>query len=72
MTVEHRSNDGAIQGEQARVIDFDNPGNNDWLAVSQFTVNENRITCHPDAVVFVNGLALGVIELKSPTPIGSD
>ena len=39
---------------------------NDWLAVNQFTVTENRSTRRPDVVLFVNGLPLGVIELKNP------
>ena len=64
--VEYRIGDGAIRGEQAQVIDFDNPDNNDWLAVNQFTVTENRNTRRPDVVLFLNGLPLGVIELKNP------
>ena len=66
VTVEYRTNDGAIRGEQAQVVDFDNPDNNDWLAVNQFTVTENRNTRRPDVVLFLNGLPLGVIELKNP------
>ena len=42
VTVEYRTNDGAIRGAQARVTDFDTPANNDWLAVNQFTVVENK------------------------------
>ena len=67
VTVEYRTADGAIRGEQARVIDFDNWAANDWLAVNQFTVTENQNTRRPDVVLFVNGLPLGVIELKNPT-----
>ena len=59
--------EGRIRGDQVQVIDFDNPANNDWLAVNQFTVTENRNTRRPDVVLFVNGLPLGIIELKSPT-----
>ena len=66
VNVEYRASDGAIRGEQARVIDFDKPDNNDWLAVNQFTVTENRNTRRPDVVLFLNGLPLGVIELKNP------
>ncbi len=68
VTVEYRRADGSIAGAQARVIDFENPDNNDWLAVNQFTVvgpaGHNR---RADIVIFVNGLPLGVIELKNPT-----
>ena len=66
VTVEHRDGEGRIRGAQAQVIDFDNPANNDWLAVNQFTVTENRNTRRPDVMLFVNGLPLGVIELKNP------
>ena len=66
VTVEYRADNGAIRGAQARVIDFDVPANNDWLAVNQFTVVENYHERRPDIVLFVNGLPLGVIELKNP------
>ncbi len=66
VTVEYRAGDGRISGAQVKVIDFDNPANNDWLAVNQFTVTENRNTRRPDVVLFVNGLPLSVIELKNP------
>ena len=66
VTVEYRGDNGAIRGAQARVIDFDVPANNDWLAVNQFTVVENKHERRPDIVLFVNGLPLAVIELKNP------
>lgn len=65
VTVESRKSDGEIRGSQVRVIDFDNPDNNDWLAVNQFTVIENKHNRRPDIVLFVNGLPLAVIELKN-------
>ena len=67
VTVEYRTSDGAVRGEQACVIDFDDPANNDWLAVNQFTVVENKHERRRDIVLFVNGLPLGVIELKNST-----
>ena len=66
VTVEHRDSEGRIRGAQVQVIDFDEPANNDWLAVNQFTVTESKSTRRPDVVLFVNGLPLGVIELKNP------
>lgn len=65
VTVEYRRTDGSIAGAQARVLDFDAPDNNDWLAVNQFTVSDGQHTRRPDVVLFVNGLPLGVIELKN-------
>ena len=66
VTVEHRTAEGNIRGAQASVIDFDNPANNDWLAVNQLTVTEDKNHRRPDVVLFVNGLPLCIIELKNP------
>jgi type I restriction enzyme R subunit len=65
VTIEYRRADGSIAGAQARVLDFDTPGNNDRLAVHQFTVAEGQHKRRADVVVFVNGLALAVLELKN-------
>jgi len=65
VTVEYRDAEGAIRGAQARVIDFDDPAGNDWLAVNQFSVVENKHSRRPDVVLFVNGLPLAVLELKN-------
>lgn len=65
-TVEYRATDGAIRGAQARVVDYDDPAGNDWLAVNQLTVVENKHSRRPDVVLFVNGLPLAVLELKNP------
>ena len=65
--VEYRDFSGQIRGHHARVLDFDHPANNDWLAVNQFTVVEGKHTRRLDIVLFVNGLPLGVIELKHPS-----
>ncbi len=66
VTVEHVDTDGRVRGAQVRVLDFGEPASNDWLAVNQFTVVENKHERRPDVVLFVNGLPLGVIELKNP------
>ena len=66
VTVEYSSQDGSVRGAQARVVDFDDADANDWLAVNQFTVSENKSTRRADIVLFVNGLPLAVIELKNP------
>ncbi|MBZ0159150.1 MAG: type I restriction endonuclease subunit R [bacterium] len=65
ITVEYRRQDGSIAGAQARIMDFDDSENNDWLAVNQFTVSENKHTRRPDVVLFVNGLPLVLLELKN-------
>ncbi len=63
--VEYRA-DGRVVHDKARLADYDDPDNNDWVAVSQFTVREGRHTHRPDLVLFLNGLPLGVMELKNP------
>src|SRR5207237_2687484 len=45
---------------------FENSERSDWLAVNQFTVAEGQHTRRADVVLFVNGLPLAVIELKTP------
>ena len=66
VTVEYRDPVGAIKGAQAQAVDFGEVESNDWLAVNQFTVVENKQERRPDVVLFVNGLPLGVLELKNP------
>ena len=63
--VEYTGSDGNIVGDRLRLIDFADAANNDWLAVNQFTVVEGDRKRRPDVVVFVNGIPLGVIELKN-------
>ncbi len=58
-------------GKQLKVIDFDNPENNDWLVVNQFTIHGQKPR-RPDIIVFINGLPLGVIELKNPADVNAD
>jgi len=66
VNVEYRRADSTIRGAHVRVVDFNTPENNDFLAVNQFTVVENHHTRRPDIVLFVNGLPLVIIELKNP------
>lgn len=62
--IEIRTNDG-IRGEKVYIIDFENPENNEFLAINQFTVIEGNQNKRPDIILFVNGLPLVVIELKN-------
>lgn len=71
MDVEYRQNDGRIVGNKVWLVDFKNPENNDWLVVNQLTVVEGQRNRRPDIVVFVNGLPLGVIELKNPADVSA-
>ena len=56
----------------ARLIDFENVANNDFLVVNQFTIIGTKGNRRPDVVVFINGLPIGVIELKNPADDHAD
>ena len=53
-----------IRTKKAYIVDFDNIKNNDFLVVNQFTIVENEER-RPDLIIFVNGIPLVVVELKS-------
>ena len=72
IAVECRRKDDSIGGEIVRLMDFDDPEANDWLAVNQFTVIEGQNNRRPDVVVFVNGLPLGLTELKNAADENAD
>ncbi|TQV61883.1 MAG: type I restriction endonuclease subunit R [Halothiobacillaceae bacterium] len=69
--VEYYANDGTLTAGKVALIDYENLEQNDWLAVSQFVVINGHNNRRPDVVVFVNGLPLGVIELKAPGSAGA-
>ncbi len=64
VSVECRNPDGSFVYPVVRVIDYDGPENNDWLAVNQYTIKEKDVR-RPDTVLFVNGLPLAVFEFKN-------
>ncbi|MDR3692420.1 MAG: type I restriction endonuclease subunit R [Fimbriimonas sp.] len=70
--VEFQRPDGSIGGDLVRVIDYMHPENNEFLAINQFTVVENKVERRPDIVLFVNGLPLVVIELKNAADPNAD
>ena len=70
--VEYQRADGSFRGDLIRVLDHDDPENNEFLAVNQFTVVEEKRERRPDVVLFVNGLPLAVIELKNPADENAD
>ena len=63
--VEYQRADGSIGGDLVRVFDYDDPENNEFLAVNQYTVVEDQHERRPDVVLFINGLPIAVIELKN-------
>ena len=59
--------DGYERSHEVALIDFDNPANNQYLVVNQFTIIENNHNKRPDVLLFVNGIPLVVMELKNAT-----
>lgn len=57
--------DGYERSYEVSLIDFDNPLNNEFLAVNQYTIIENNQNKRPDILLFINGMPLVVIELKN-------
>lgn len=45
-------------------IDFDCPANNDFAIAEEVTIKETQEKCH-DLVIYLNGIAVAVIEMKS-------
>ncbi len=74
VAVEYKdSKTGEMRGGRARVIDFDNPANNDFLVVRQLTIQgPSGKTIRTDLILYVNGLPLVVIELKDPANTAAD
>ncbi len=64
--VQYADNKHQVKTAIVQLIDFDHEDENDFLVVNQYTVQELD-TKRPDIVVFVNGLPIVVIELKSPS-----
>ncbi|GGC83043.1 DEAD/DEAH box helicase [Flavobacterium lutivivi] len=62
--VEYRKGD-RIVGDKVWLIDYENPTNNEFLVVNQFTIIEKNVNKRPDLILFINGLPLVVIELKN-------
>ncbi|MFH0754298.1 MAG: type I restriction endonuclease subunit R, partial [Candidatus Omnitrophota bacterium] len=58
--------DGQERGERIWLVDFQNPENNVFFAINQFTVIERNQNKRPDVILCVNGLPLVVMELKNP------
>ncbi|PTK38700.1 DEAD/DEAH box helicase [Staphylococcus hominis] len=65
--IEDYDDEGQSIVEIVKIVDFDHPQNNDFLAVNQLTVVNGDYTKRPDIVLFINGLPIVVIELKNST-----
>jgi len=57
----------SLRGKFVKAIDFEDPLNNEFLVVNQFTVQGVEKIRRPDVVVFINGVPIAIFELKNPT-----
>jgi len=64
--------DGETRGDFVRLVDWETPAKNDWVAVNQFTIKGARHTRRPDIILFMNGLPLVLLELKNPADENAD
>ena len=66
VSVEYSDGGGVVRYVDAKIVDFDNPDNNDWLAANQFTIKEDAGERRTDLLIFLNGLPIGLFEFKNP------
>ena len=64
--------DGETLGDFVRLIDWEHPQRNEWLAINQFSIRGPHHTRRPDIILFINGLPLVLIELKNPADENAD
>ncbi|QGW96851.1 type I restriction endonuclease subunit R [Aeromonas veronii] len=64
--------DGETVGDFVRLVDFEQPTANEWLAINQFSIKGPKHTRRPDIILFINGLPLVVLELKNPADVHAD
>lgn len=64
--VTYQDADGVERADRAKLVDFERPEANDFIALNQFTVIVGSTNRRPDVLLFVNGIPLGQIELKNP------
>ena len=63
--VKVRNEKGEIEDQTVKIIDFDNPKNNDFFLASQFWITGEMHTRRTDLLGFVNGIPLIFIEVKA-------
>ena len=65
--------EGETRGDFVKLIDWENTlGNNEFLAVNQYSLKGPKHTRRPDIILFINGLPLVLIELKNPADVNAD
>jgi type I restriction enzyme, R subunit len=69
--IERRDGRGDLRHDIAWLVDFEHPERNDFVVVNQMSVEQDNKTRRPDVLMLVNGLPLGLIELKVPGQEGA-
>lgn len=67
LDVTFRNDKGTLRSDHVRIMDAVDINNNSFMVANQWTVVNGRSTKRADIVVFINGLPISVIELKSPS-----
>ena len=67
LDVTFKTSEGTLRSDHIRILDIENPTNNSFQVVNQWTVVNGQARKRADIVVFVNGLPISIIELKSPS-----
>jgi type I restriction enzyme R subunit len=69
--IQYQTNQGT-KSDNIKLIDFENPDNNEFVVINQFTIIENKNNRRPDLLIFVNGLPLALVELKNIADTNTD
>ncbi len=69
--IQYQTKDGT-KSDNIKLIDFENPDNNEFVVINQFTIIENKNNRRPDLIVFVNGIPLALVELKNIADANTD
>lgn len=65
--VTFKTKEGTLRSDHVRLLDIANPENNSFQVANQWTVINGQSKKRADIVVFINGLPIAIIELKSPS-----
>lgn len=67
LDVTFKSGEGTLRSDHVRILDIANHVNNSFQVINQWNVVNGQTRKRADIVVFVNGLPISIIELKSPS-----
>ena len=68
LDVTFKTSEGTLRSDHIRILDIENPTNNSFQVVNQWTVVNGQARKRADIVVFVNGLPISCLLYTSPSP----